>query len=165
MTEPSFILRRYAPSDEAAAIELWRRTWQQAYPVIDFDQRLDWWRARWREEILPTATIVVAEHEGNLAGFVTMMPDGYLDQIVVAPESWSSGMAEALLGEAKQLSPAGITLHVNKDNRRAVRFYEKHGFIIQGDDRNQLSGRPVYKMSWRPGADMSAPAAKSDKPG
>jgi putative acetyltransferase len=160
----SFILRPYAPSDEAAAIELWRRTWQQAYPVIDFDQRLDWWHRRWREEILPTATIVVAEREGKLAGFVTMMPDGYLDQIVVAPENWSSGMAEALLDEAKQLAPGGIALHVNKDNRRAVRFYEKHGFIIQGDDRNPNSGRPVYKMSWRPDAETTPPASAGGKP-
>jgi putative acetyltransferase len=160
----SFILRPYVPTDEAAAIELWRRTWQQAYPIIDFDQRLDWWRQRWREEILPTATIVVAEQEGELVGFVTMMPDGYLDQIVVAPENWSSGMAEALLGEAKQLAPGGIALHVNKDNRRAVRFYEKHGFIIQGDDRNQLSGRPVYKMSWRPGAETFPPGPEKTKP-
>ena len=41
-------LRRYAAADEAAAIELWRRTWQAAYPDIDFAARLDWWRARWR---------------------------------------------------------------------------------------------------------------------
>jgi putative acetyltransferase len=163
MPEPSFILRPYAPSDEAAAIELWRRTWQQAYPAIDFDQRLDWWRRRWRTEILPTATILVAEQDGSLVGFVTLMPaTGYLDQIVVAPENWSSGMAEALLDEAKRLSPTGIALHVNKDNRRAVRFYEKHGFVIQGDDRNQYSGRPVYKMSWRPGAQTPAPAAHKD---
>jgi putative acetyltransferase len=164
MPEPSFTLRPYAEADEAAAIELWRRTWQQAYPVIDFDQRLDWWRRRWRTEILPTATIIVAEQQGNLVGFVTVMPaTGYLDQIVVAPESWSSGMAEALLDEAKQISPGGIALHVNKDNRRAVRFYEKHGFIIQGDDRNQLSGRPVYKMSWRPGAESAAGGSGSDR--
>jgi putative acetyltransferase len=164
MPEPSFILRAYAATDEAAAIELWRRTWQQAYPVIDFNQRLDWWRRRWRKEILPTATIVVAEQDDDVVGFVTVvLATGYLDQLVVAPENWSSGLAEALLDEAKRLAPGGIALHVNKDNRRAVRFYEKHGFVIQGDDRNQYSGRPVYKMSWRPGAENSPTDSASER--
>ena len=45
-----FTLRPYATADEEAAIELWRRTWQQAYPKIDFSARVDWWRARWRNE-------------------------------------------------------------------------------------------------------------------
>jgi putative acetyltransferase len=151
MPNSSFTLRRYEPADEAAAIDLWQRTWQQAYPVIDFAARREWWHQRWRGEILPIATIMVAEADGSLIGFVTVVPDsGYLDQIVVVPESWSSGAALALLEEAKRLSPAGLTLHVNKDNSRALRFYEKHGFVIQGGDVNPNSGRPVYKMSWRP---------------
>ena len=32
----AFTLRPYAAADEDAAIELWRRTWQQTYPKIDF---------------------------------------------------------------------------------------------------------------------------------
>ena len=151
MPNTLFALRRYDPADETAAIDLWQRTWQEAYPDIDFAARREWWRKRWSDEILPTFTITVAEAEGNLIGFVTVALDsGYLDQIVVAPESRSSGAALALLDEAKRLCPTGITLHVNKDNARAIRFYEKHGFVIQGADVNPNSGRPVYKMSWRP---------------
>ena len=104
-----------------------------------------------RPYVVVSADIVVAEHEGAMVGFVTVLAKNrYLDQIVVAPESWSSGLAETLLAEARRLSPAGLTLHVNKDNSRALRFYEKHGFVIQGGDVNPNSGRPVYKMSWRP---------------
>jgi putative acetyltransferase len=151
VTLPSFTLRPYDPADEAAAIELWRRSWQEAYPAIDFSARLDWWRKRWHQEVVPKATIVVAEAGRVLVGFVTVdAANSYLDQIVVAPETWSSGLALMLLDEAKRLSPAGLTLHVNKDNARAIRFYEKHGFTVQGDDVNRYSGRPVYKMSWRP---------------
>ena len=151
MSNPPFTLRPYEPPDETAAIDLWQRTWQQAYPVIDFAARREWWQQRWREEIIPTATILVAEADDAMIGFVTVIPgERYLDQIVVAPESWSTGLAEALLEEARRLSPEGLTLHVNKDNTRALRFYEKHGFVIQGGDLNPNSGRPVYKMSWRP---------------
>jgi putative acetyltransferase len=151
MPDRSFALRPYRDDDEAAAIELWRRTWQQAYPAIDFSSRVTWWRERWRNEILPEAAIMVAEAGRELIGFVTVIPTRrYLDQIVVAPESWSSGLAEALLDEARRLSPAGLTLHVNQDNDRALRFYKKHGFVVQGRGVNPNSGRPVYEMAWRP---------------
>jgi putative acetyltransferase len=144
-------LRPYAPADEAATIELWQRSWQQNYPDIDFAGRVAWWRERWRQELMAKAAIVVAEDAGRIVGFVTVeTATGYLDQIVVAPEAWGRGVAGALLAEARRESPAGLDLHVNVDNGRAIAFYAKHGFVNAGDDVNPISGRPVYRMSWRP---------------
>jgi putative acetyltransferase len=144
-------LRPYTSADEDAAIELWRRTWAQHYPHIDFNARLAWWRERWRQELVPVARIVVAEVGGTLAGFVTVDPKTrYLDQIVVAPEHWGSDIARRLLEAAKHLSPTGIDLLVNKDNARAIRFYEKHGFVYAGEDKNPVSGIAVNRMAWQP---------------
>jgi putative acetyltransferase len=146
-----FFLRPYSPADEAAAIELWRRTWQQHYPHLDFNARVDWWRERWRTELVPTTTITIAEADGELVGFVTVDPQTfYLDQIVVAPEAWGADVAPALIAEAKRISPRGLDLKVNADNSRAIRFYAKHGFAAAGDDVNPISGAPIRKMSWRP---------------
>ena len=90
------------------------------------------------------------ERDGKLVGFVTVDPDTmYLDQIVVAPEVWGTGVADALLADAMRLSPKGLDLLVNKDNYRAIRFYEKHGFSYAGEDKNPVSGTPVNRMSWR----------------
>ena len=151
MSGPAFTLRPYAPTDEDAAIELWRRTWQLAYPQIDFTARLDWWRQRWRDELVPAATIMVAEADAKMVGFVTVDVRTFdLDQIVVAPEAWGMGLATALMAEAKRISPAGLDLHVNTDNARAISFYEKHGFVISGEAINWRSGAPVHKMTWRP---------------
>ena len=143
-------LRPYIPADEDAAIELWRRSWQLAYPQLDFSARIAWWRERWRNELVPVARIVIAEMSGAMAGFVTVDPKTmYLDQIVVAPEHWSSDIALALLDEAKRISPKGLDLLVNKDNARAIRFYEKHGFVYAGEDKNPVSGIAVNRMAWR----------------
>ncbi|MFG3597523.1 GNAT family N-acetyltransferase [Bradyrhizobium sp. RDI18] len=142
--------RLYRADDEAAAIELWHRTWQEAYPEIDFTSRLEWWRSRWRNDLVPKAEIVVAEQEaGALVGFVTVDREGYLDQLVVAPEHWGSGVAHRLVEEAKRISPKRVTLLVNKDNARAIRFYERNGFVHAGEDVNPTSGRPVLKMEWK----------------
>ena len=147
----AFTLRPYTPADEDAAIELWRRTWQHHFPHIDFTARLDWWRERWRQELVPVAKVVVAEQDGTLAGFITVDPNTlYLDQVVVAPEAWGSGLGGALVNEAKRLSPRGLDLMVNKDNARAIRFYEKHGFAYAGEGANPISGIAVNKMGWRP---------------
>jgi putative acetyltransferase len=143
-------VRAYAVADENAAIELWRRAWQDAYPNIDFTARLDWWRERWRSELVPQARILIAEMDGVIEGFVTVDPkSGYLDQIVVAPEFWGSNVAGLLLDAAKRIAPAVVELLVNKDNGRAIAFYEKHGFDMAGDDVNPVSGRPVFRMRWR----------------
>jgi len=142
-------LRPYTAADEEVAIELWRRSWQHSYPDIDFAARLSWWRERWRRELVPSAKITLAERAGALVGFVTIDPaTGYLDQIVVAPEAWGVDVAEALLAEAKRICPEKIELHVNKDNARAIGFYDKHGFVVTGESTNPLSGRPVFAMRW-----------------
>jgi putative acetyltransferase len=165
VTPGDFAVRLYAAADEAAAFELWRRTWQAAYPDIDFVARLAWWRERWHSELVPACTIMVVEtggvaigpdestaagRGGEMIGFVTVdARTGYLDQIVVAPEAWGSRAATALLAAAKRIAPSGLDLHVNRDNARAIRFYEKQGFTVSGDELNQRSGAPVYRMSWR----------------
>ncbi len=142
-------LRPYTAADEEVAIKLWRRGWQHSYPDIDFAARLSWWRERWRRELVPSAKITLAERAGALVGFVTIDPaTGYLDQIVVAPEAWGVDVAEALLAEAKRICPEKIELHVNKDNARAIGFYDKHGFVVTGESSNPLSGRPVFAMRW-----------------
>jgi putative acetyltransferase len=150
MVEP-VTLRPYTAADEDAAIELWRRTWAKHYPHIDFTARVPWWRERWRNELVAVARIVLAARDGALIGFVTVDPKTmYLDQIVVAPEAWGSGAALALLDEAKRISPRGLDLLVNKDNFRAIRFYQKHGFVYAGEDKNPVSGIAVNRMTWRP---------------
>jgi putative acetyltransferase len=143
-------LRSYIPADEDAAIDLWRRTWQHHYPHLNFNERVAWWRRRWRNELVPVARIALAEAYGALVGFVTVDPKTmYLDQIMVAPELWGSGVELRLLDEAKRISPRWLDLLMNKDNFRAIRFYEKHGFKYAGEDTNPVSGQPVTRTAWR----------------
>jgi putative acetyltransferase len=145
-----FNLRAYRAEDEDAAIALWLETWKLAYPSIDFDARVDWWRERWRSELVPNAAIIVAEQDGVMAGFVTIDASGYLDQLVVAPVHWGSLLATLLVDDAKRRSPDGVTLKVNADNNRAIRFYERSGFVHAGEDVNAGSKRLVLKMEWKP---------------
>lgn len=141
-------LRPYCTEDEDASIALWLATWKLAYPSIDFDKRVDWWRERWRTELVPMAQIVVAEQDGAIVGFVTIDGTGYLDQLVVGPAQWGSDVARQLMDEAKRLSPGGVTLKVNADNVRAIKFYLRNGFVKSAEEVNS-SGRAVDLMAWK----------------
>jgi putative acetyltransferase len=158
MSQGMFRLRPYQSADEEAATQLWQRGWQQAYPNIDFSQRLDWFHDHWTNLQLDSR-IILAEFAlppHKLAGFVAVSPrTGYLDQIVVAPEAQRLQCGQLLLDAAKHVGREGLYLHVNKDNARALNFYQKCGFMIAGEDVNRRSGAPVYMMTWRPGASPS----------
>jgi putative acetyltransferase len=147
------ILRPYRDDDYEITVALWRVAWDAAMPDIDFTARLPWWRERWIKEIVPNNVIKVAEAEGRPIGFIVIDPrSGYLDQIVVAPEHWGSGIADRLLDAAKRVCPSGVFLYVNQDNARAIRFYERAGFARAGAGINPFSGRPTWRYEWRPGS-------------
>lgn len=147
-----FVVRDYRDEDCEAAIALWRRAWDTALPEINFSSRLEWWRERWVGELVPKNRIRIAEDNGRLTGFIVIDPgSGYLDQIAVAPEDWSTGVATRLMDEAKRISPARILLEVNKENARAIRFYERAGFERTGERLNPRSGRPTWCYSWKSG--------------
>jgi putative acetyltransferase len=42
-----------------------------------------------------------------------------------------------------------VTLKVNADNARAIKFYMRNGFVKTGDEVN-TSGRAVDLMEWKP---------------
>jgi len=145
------LLRRYRPEDFEHSVGLWMRAWQAALPEIAFAKREDWWRRRWQHELVPNNTITIAEIGGKPEGFVVIDPrSGWLDQLAVEPVLWGHGIADTLVAEAKRLSPAIIRLDVNQANPRAIRFYERMGFVRTGAGVNKNSGAPTFSYEWKP---------------
>jgi putative acetyltransferase len=144
------VLRSYRADDLEPLLDLWRRAWDMTMPEIEFSARLDWWRERWTNELVPNNEIVVAEADGKQIGFVVIDKNsGYLDQIVVEPEYWGSEAAKILLGEAKRISPRGVSLDVNQNNPRAIKFYQRERFARIGEGKNPASGKPTYRYEWK----------------
>lgn len=146
----SFHLRPYQPQDFEPAMQVWVTSWQATYPEIDFSARLDWWKQRWLNELIPVGEIIVAaDDDKNIVGFVVLTPaTGYLDQLVVAPAWQGSNLAKSLLDYVKGRSEGTVELHVNQSNARALRFYEREGFTITHKAVNLYSGLPTYHMCW-----------------
>jgi putative acetyltransferase len=148
---PELVIRPMQPADLPETLDVWVAAWQAAYPAIDFNARRSWTVDRIAELERTGSQSLIVLKDGRIVGAMVVNPDtGYLDQIVVATDCQGGGIAEMLLAEARRLSPSGLDLHVNQDNGRAIRFYEKHGFCKTGEDVNPRSGAPIDLMRWRP---------------
>ena len=148
---PDLTVRPMQPADLAATLDVWVDSWQAAYPAIDFNARRGWISDRIAELERTGSRSFVALVDDNIVGAMVVNPDsGYLDQIVVATAHQGRGVAERLLADARAVATRGLELHVNQDNARAIRFYEKQGFIKTGEDVNPRSGAPIYRMCWQP---------------
>ncbi len=144
------LLRDLAAGDEEKLVDLWEVAWSAAMPAIDFAARREWFGSRLRqlqEEGFSIRCALAASSE--ILGFIAISQRlRYLDHIAVRPDHWGTGLAEALIGEAKRLSPGGVVLDVNQQNSRAIAFYEKQGFRRLRADRNPRSGLPTWWYAW-----------------
>jgi putative acetyltransferase len=145
-------LRAFAPADLPALADLWVAAWRETGFAIDFDSRRPWIVQRLEDHERSGGAIVVGlGPEGEPAGFVALDPKtGYLDQLCVAPAERGSGLALALLGEARRLARGVVELDVNEANLRALRFYRREGFEAIARGVSEQSGLPVLRMRWTP---------------
>ncbi len=142
---------RAAEPHDAEAIEWIRvRGWQAAYRHIypaEFLDALVVDGSRWEERISNPPEgwrSFVAELNGAVGGFAVCGPNrdapgpGELYALYVDPDSWSSGIGQALLQRVEQCLAGdypAATLWVLEANSRARRFYERSGWILEKGTR------------------------------
>ena len=91
----------------------------------------------------PAVAILLAQGEdGALLGYAvlsTVLDEGNLDNIAVAPEARRQGVADALLSALTAFGQehlACLMLEVRASNAPAIALYEKHGFTAVGRRKN-----------------------------
>ena len=103
------------------------------FPAAEFPYPDEAVRERWR--VFP-GVVLLAEQEGVAVG-VAALDACWLHGLYVVPEAWGTGVALALQDAALAAMPdcAEVKLWVLEENRRARRFYEKHGWRPSGESR------------------------------
>ncbi len=141
-------------ADRAALLDFWVRAWTPVIPTIDFAARRDWFSGHLDTLLRDGASLLLTRGiEGTAVGLVTLHPGtGLIEQIAVDPRVSGQGIARAMIGEAKRLSPAGLTLTVNQVNARALALYRQAGFVVTGEATSARSRLPVWAMAWTPAA-------------
>ena len=109
----------------------------------------------------PDRLILVAEDAGVMLGYTMLVfadptdadvlaaigirPTAELSKCYLRAETHGRGVAAALmtatLDAARARGAAGSWLGVNQENARAIRFYEKNGFVTVGEKRFLVGGR------------------------
>ena len=78
---------------------------------------------------------LIGENSGMLA-WQASEKEAEIIAIHSLPESWGSGLGHAMLTRAlQQIGDRPVFLWAFRDNTRARRFYEKHGFRWDGTER------------------------------
>ena len=78
---------------------------------------------------------LIGEHSGMLCWQETEL-GAEIVAIHSLPESWGTGLGHIMLEEAlHQIGNRPVFLWAFKENKRARRFYEKHGFQWDGSER------------------------------
>jgi ribosomal protein S18 acetylase RimI-like enzyme len=100
----------------------------------------------------PERTVLTARADGRILGYAMLIrgvaddddvqravprrPAVELSKMYVLPDVHGAGVSSALmtsvLDEARTLGATCVWLGVNQENRRAQRFYAKHGFVTGG---------------------------------
>lgn len=135
---------------EAAAVlgQGWRETYPGMFPDALIEERnsaafLDALAQRWAEEISEGASywlVVDADADGELVGLAHACPTRgenpptllELQLLYLLKKVQGSGVADALLQYA--VGDADCCLWVVDANERAKRFYERHGFVWEGEE-------------------------------
>jgi ribosomal protein S18 acetylase RimI-like enzyme len=95
----------------------------------------------------------VACHRGTgaIMGFLALS-DTDIEDLYLAPAHQGEGVGGILLALAKKRRPRGLSLWVFQANQGAVRFYQRHGFVIaeSSDGHYNEEGLPDHRMTWRP---------------
>ena len=152
----SATIRSFAAHDRVALVDVWVRSWQATLMGIDFEARRDWFKIYLSELQAAGAETLCAENP-DLVGFVVLDAlAGCVHQIAVRPDRFGTGIGLCLLDAAKRRCPQRLALTVNQDNPRAVRFYEREGFVTVGSGVSPNSGLRTWDMVWT--ATTSPPA-------
>ncbi len=104
----------------------------------------------YREHVMSTCAVTVAEVAGAVVGFLAVDSEGFVAGLYLAPEARGRGIGAALLDRAKALRPEGLTLWTFAVNDGARRFYAREGFVEAGrTDGENEEGLPDVRLRWR----------------
>ena len=161
-------IRRATGADTAALAELAAATFRLATPAHTTEQAVaEFLRDVLAESNFagfladPDRVVLVAEEDGTLQGYtmlvfgdptdadaraaISIRPTAELSKCYLREETHGRGVAAPLmaatLDAAKERGAVGSWLGVNQENGRAIRFYEKNGFVKVGVKRFLVGGQ------------------------
>ena len=142
-------IRRAEQADYGTATEVLLRSRHASVPAIPplalLDEEV---KAYFVGTAMPVAEVWVAEVDDAVSG-VLVLNGSWIEQLYVDPDWTNQGLGTALIERAKVECPEVLDLWTFKSNRRAQRFYERHGFrAVGGTNGDNEEGEPDVHYRW-----------------
>jgi len=142
------MIRMFTPADEDAVIRIWLDASKQAHDFVEpgfWEQQ----ETEMRREYLPQAEVWVYDDNltGEVVGFVALR-DNYVAALFVEPDRQGEGIGFQLMEKVKK-AHREIELHVFKENKPSLAFYERQGFWTGEESIDPKTGHPQLLMHFK----------------
>jgi ribosomal protein S18 acetylase RimI-like enzyme len=156
------LIRPCTQADVSAVRELLVRTWHDTYDTIYGVEKVVDITSKWHSTLNLTRQLgqalglfLIAEQDGDVIGTSKAKgtPEGTvrLDRLYIDPETQRSGVGSTLLKATLDAYPLAshADLEVEPENRKAVAFYAKNGFVPLGGTENCGGGSGIPAKTMR----------------
>lgn len=107
-------------------------------------------RARIRREIEDGWTVYVADDNDTIAAMLALhLPKLYLDMLFVGPAYQGQSLGRKLLAFTRTQMPDEIHLRCVRENEKAWRWYEREGFVCEGEEISPVTGFVMKCYRWK----------------
>jgi putative acetyltransferase len=148
------IIRKYRPSDCPIMAKLFYDTVHTVNAKDYTEEQINAWATgnvdldEWNQSFTGHYTLV-AEINGEIAGFADMDDKGYLDKLYVHKDFQRRGIATALVKELERnAQKAGVHTFITYASITAKPFFEKIGYTVKAENQVVRNGVILvnYKM-------------------
>lgn len=163
MSAQRMILRRALATDVPAMAQVAVAAYNQAFagilePEVLAQRDAGFFEAHFAPRV---QHMHLAEQHGQVLGY-SLVTDGHLDQLFIAPQSQGKGVGAALLEQVE--AQGTLSLECFRDNQRARAFYEAKGWRLTRSYEREFAGKVrafvFYEKAptWATGRDPDRPA-------
>ena len=143
-------IKKASLSDASDIIEIFNnaRSNMKYLPIVHTPSEI----SQFFTKLISDGNIYIAKKDDSIQGFMEIK-DGWLNHLYVTPIFQNTKIGTLLLSKAKEISPQGLSLWVFEENKDAMRFYEREGFIMV-EKREKKTAKneerlPDRKYNWR----------------
>lgn len=138
------MIRDYREEDLDEVMDIWLNTNIQAHDFIPSK----YWEDNYDEvkKMMPQASIYVYVSENKIQGFIGLQ-ESHIAGLFVRSHIQSNGIGRELLNFAKERNTQ-LSLHVYKENLKAMRFYARNEFHHNSECLDENNKKIECNMVW-----------------
>jgi ribosomal protein S18 acetylase RimI-like enzyme len=138
---------KYQPNYAKQTVEMWRNSKEAALgqkEIHSFDSHVDFLNQILAKQYQVDLVLMDEMVVGMIA-----YNEGEISQLYIHIDFQGNGIGQTLLARAKEQSAGRLILYTFEVNKKAQRFYEKHGFIIIGRGYENEEDLPDILYEWK----------------